>query len=58
MQRPGRFTTGKETSYPFIRGWVGPKAGLDALVLGKRTIVACYYNFNNPEQLLISQEGF
>ena len=27
--RPGRLTTGKETRYPFIGGWVGPRAALD-----------------------------
>jgi hypothetical protein len=28
------------------------------LVLGSRTMAACYYSFNNQEKLLISQEGF
>jgi hypothetical protein len=27
--RPGRFTPGKETRYPFYRRLVGPRAGLD-----------------------------
>ena len=27
--RPGRFTPGKDTRYPFTGGWVGPRAGLD-----------------------------
>jgi len=29
MPRPGRFTRGKETRYPFIGGWMGPTVGLD-----------------------------
>jgi hypothetical protein len=27
--RPGRFTPGKETRYPNIGGWEGPRAGLE-----------------------------
>jgi hypothetical protein len=55
---PAALPPGKRPGTPCIGGWVGLRAGLDDLVLGSRTIAACCYYCNNPEQLLISQEMF
>jgi hypothetical protein len=55
---PAALSPGKRGGTHCIGGWVGPGAGLDDLVLGSRTMAACCYYCNNPEQLLISQEGF
>jgi len=43
---PRRFKPGKEPLYPYVVGWVGPRAGMD--VLEKRKIF-CPYQDLNPE---------
>jgi len=40
----GRFNPRKEPWYPYTKGWVGPRAGLD--VLGKRKMPCPYQDLN------------